>query len=115
MVGYAGMAASLLLKRAQVDAISRCAGLSQWFTQDLANPARVILPWFQISSMTRHAFLLFSSIDIESLLSRLAGIACASEVLGSSPKGPHNSCNPLRSMVVQLSGQIEGATARCGL
>lgn len=34
-------AVKMALKRAQVDAVLRCAGLSQWFTQDLEEPASV--------------------------------------------------------------------------
>ena len=35
----ANKAVKMALKRAQVDAVLRCAGLSQWFTQDLEEPA----------------------------------------------------------------------------
>jgi hypothetical protein len=34
----ANKAVKMALKRAQVDAVLRCAGLSQWFTQDLEEP-----------------------------------------------------------------------------
>ena len=34
----ANKAVKIALKRAQVDAVLRCAGLSQWFTQDLEEP-----------------------------------------------------------------------------
>jgi hypothetical protein len=34
----ANKAVKMALKRAQVDAVLRCAGLSQWFTQDLEDP-----------------------------------------------------------------------------
>jgi hypothetical protein len=39
----ANKAVKMALKRAQVDAVLRCAGLSQWFTQDLEEP-RYIAP-----------------------------------------------------------------------
>jgi hypothetical protein len=37
----ANKAVKMALKRSQVDAVLRCAGLSQWFTQDLEEPSYI--------------------------------------------------------------------------
>jgi hypothetical protein len=79
----------MALKRAQVDAVLRCAGLSQWFTQDMEEPpfvapevdpnratpaqCRDIRTWLKMTGKTEDEILSFYGVGrLEDLSSALA-------------------------------------------